>query len=91
MLYVDNTGYPMTYVSGSYNTGALYQASTTLPAGNHSYSFVFTNSHSRWADPFGPAAYAGPNVGTNASSSGVGTIIYPYPDSSPDEDTDALD
>ena len=91
MLYVDNTGYPMTYVSGSYNTGALYQASTTLPAGNHSYSFVFTNSHSRWADPFGPAAYAGPNVGTNASSSGVGTIIYPYPDSSPDEDTDVMD
>src|SRR5262249_2701711 len=37
LLYVDKTSYPMSYVSGSYNTGALYQVQTTLPSGNHTF------------------------------------------------------
>jgi len=84
LLYVDNAAYPMTYVSGSYISGAIFQVSTTLPAGNHTYSFVFTDSYSGWADPFGPPTYAGPNVGANATSKGVGTIINPGPDTNID-------
>jgi phospholipase C len=84
MLYVDDTGYPMTYMSGSYNSGALFQASTTLSAGNHTYSFVFTDANSRWADPIAPSVYAGPNVGTQATSQNVGTIIYAGPDTNID-------
>lgn len=84
MLYVDNTGYPMTHMSGSYNSGALFQVSTTLPAGNHTYSFVFTDANSRWADPIAPSVYAGPNVGTQAASQNVGTTIYAGPDTNID-------
>ena len=76
LLYVDNTAYPMSYLSGSYNSGAVFQVSTTLPNGNHSFSFVFSDANSSWADPLGPATYAGPNVGANASPEGVGTVIY---------------
>lgn len=61
-LYVDNVAYPMTKISGSYATGALFQVTTTLPLGNHSYYFAFATSHSSWGDPLGPNSYAGPNV-----------------------------
>ncbi len=75
LLYVDNTAYPMSYISGSYSNGAIFQVSTTLPSGNHTFAFVFSDTNSSWADPFGPAAYAGPNVGANVTSTGVGTIL----------------
>ena len=84
MLYVDNAGYPMTYVSGSYSTGALFQVQTTLPAGNHSFAFVFSDSQSSWADPFAPSLYAGPNVGANAQPVEPGTLIIPSHDVNPD-------
>ncbi|SRR6266487_1199230 len=76
LLYVDNTAYPMSHVSGSYSSGAIFQASTKLSSGKHTYAFVFSDSNSSWADPFGPAVYKGPNVGTNATLANVGTIIY---------------
>lgn len=66
-VYVDNVAYPMTYVSGSYASGALYQVTMTLPAGNHSFFFVFANSATSWADPFAPVTYAGPNVGATVA------------------------
>src|SRR6266487_869579 len=75
LVYVDNTAYPMNHVSGSYATGALYQAKTTLPSGKHSFFFVFSDSASSWADPFAPSVYAGPNVGANAASIKPGTLI----------------
>jgi len=88
-VYVDNTAYPLTCTSncGSYNTGAVFSTTMQLPTGNHTYFFVFTDSttQSLWADPFAPSVYKGPNVGANASSVGVGTII------SPDESLDPGD
>ncbi len=74
-VYVDNTAHPMTYVSGSDNTGALYQATMALPSGNHSFFFVFSDSVSSWADPFAPSVYAGPNVGAIAATVKPGTLI----------------
>ena len=84
MLYVDNTGYPLTYISGSYSTGALFQVKTALPTGNHSFAFVFTDSLSSWVDPYAPALYAGPNVGANAQSISPGTLIIPNHNVNPD-------
>jgi phospholipase C len=75
LLYVDKTSYPMSYVSGSYNKGALYQVQTTLPAGNHSFYFVFNTKQTAWADPFAPAVYEGPNIGASAKAIKPGTII----------------
>jgi phospholipase C len=74
-LFVDNTAYPMSYVSGSNNTGALYQKTMTLPTGKHSFFFVFSDSVSSWADPFAPSVYAGPGVGVNATAVRPGTLI----------------
>jgi phospholipase C len=67
-LYVDQTAYDMTYISGTFNTGAVYQITTTLPAGNHSFYFVFSDSTSSWADPFAPTTYAGPNISTSTQT-----------------------
>ena len=67
----------MLYVSGSYNTGAIYQVQNTLPAGNHSFYFVFTTNQTSWADPFAPAVYQGPNNGASAKAIKPGTIIIP--------------
>jgi hypothetical protein len=75
LVYVDKTSYPMSLVSGSYNTGALYQLQTTLPSGNHTFFFVFNTNQTAWADPFAPAVYQGPNIGASAKSIKPGTFI----------------
>jgi hypothetical protein len=77
LLYVDNKSYPMQLVSGSYSSGAVFQAQTTLPTGKHSFFFVFADSLTSWADPFYPQVYAGPTVGAIAQPVPAGTIIYP--------------
>jgi len=77
LLYVDNKALSMSYASGSYNTGALYQLQTTLPSGNHSFFFVFSGNQTSWADPFAPAVFQGPNVGASATAIKPGTTILP--------------
>ena len=67
----------MSHVSGTYSTGALYQVTTTLPTGKHTYSFVFGDGQSAWADPTGPGVYSGPNVAAMAAAVPAGTIITP--------------
>lgn len=76
-VYVDTTPYPMTYVSGSNSTGALYQVTTTLPVGNHTFYFVFADTASSWADPFAPLTYKGPNIGAAAQPVPKGTLQFP--------------
>jgi len=99
LLYVDNTSYPMTYASGSYSTGALYQVQTMLPNGNHTFFVVFSgcqdgsncqNTQTSWADPIAPGVYAGPNIGTNVKPVAPGTVILPSHTQNPDlpQDTD---
>jgi len=78
LLYVDQTAYPLTYVSGSYNTGALYQTTITLPNGNHTFAFVFSDTQvtqSSWSNPLSLKMYAGPNVGANARPVPKGTTV----------------
>ena len=86
-LFVDTTPYPMSHVSGSYSTGALFQVQTTLPTGNHTFLVVFSDSSSSWADPRarkGNTAYKGPNVGANAEPVVPGTIVIVNPGSDVD-------
>jgi len=86
LLYVDKTSYPMSYVSGFYTTGAIYQAQITLPTGNHTFFFVFSDGQTQWADPLAPAVYAGPGVGANAQPVKTGTLIAPSGMQDPDQD-----
>jgi phospholipase C len=81
-LYLDNIPIAMSYVSGSNDTGAVYQAQTTLSVGTHSYFFVFSGAQSSgppsiWADPIGPQVYAGPTIGAISNQQVVpaGTLI----------------
>ena len=89
-LYLDKKkSYPMTYVSGSYDTGAIYQVTlTNLSAGNHTFYFVFSDNESTWADPLYPSTYSGPDVGPNAHAIPHGTIVAPNPGDSLSEDED---
>ncbi|GEM_PF-159530 len=90
-LYVDNQPYPLTYVSGAYDTGAVYRTTITLPAGNHSYYFVFSDATTAAADPVAPGAFAGPNVGPNAASVAPNTIYVPTHDEDPDVPPELVD
>lgn len=88
-LYVDGTAYTMTHVKGSYQKGALYQATLTLPAGTHSFYFVFSDGTNTWANPFAPKAYAGPSVGATAATIPPayppGTVVGPSHSQDPDQ------
>jgi hypothetical protein len=88
-LYVDNVRYPMTRVSGSYSTGALYQVQTTLPvAATHKFFFVFADSTGSWTNPFNPNTYIGPNnSGASAKPVIPGTMDMPNDTSGDIEDS----
>ncbi|HEX9035395.1 MAG TPA: alkaline phosphatase family protein [Ktedonobacterales bacterium] len=86
VLYVDNVPYAMTYQSGSYASGALFQVTLQLPVGSHSFFFVFANSNTSWADPFAPVTYAGPSVGLLSAPPPLqpGTLNVPSHSDNPD-------
>jgi phospholipase C len=88
LLYLDGKqSYQMAYVSGSYNTGAIYQVTlTNLSVGNHSFFFVFSDNESTWADPMYPDSYSGPGVGPDAHAIPRGTLVIPDPGASLSED-----
>jgi hypothetical protein len=68
VTYTDGNNYPpiqatlsalpqqMTYVSGSYNTGALYQLTTTLSPGAHTRYYVFSDGQTSWGLPLSPGS-----------------------------------
>jgi hypothetical protein len=62
-IYIDNSGFDMTVVSGNYTTGAIFQYKTTLLAGNHTYYFYFTDGISAARLPVN-GSYYGPHVST---------------------------
>ena len=95
LLYIDNnmTSFPLKYVSGSYNTGAVYSVQITLPTGNHGYAFVFRDDqtvHSSMSDPLAIKMYAGPNVGANAQPPAPGATLN-VPGAGSDDGDDSYD
>lgn len=67
-VYIDGTPYNMSYVNGSYTTGAIYQYQTKLNTGNHTYYFYFTDGNGTARLPAN-GTYYGPTV-TSGSSGG---------------------
>jgi hypothetical protein len=88
LLYVDQQPYAMTHISGAYSSGALFQTSLLLPVGSHQFSLVFADATSSWADPLGPAQYAGPTVSALGAPAAVSNtplqVIAPNHDVNPD-------
>lgn len=88
-VYIDNKPFNMSCFSNctSY-INAVFQYQTTLPTGNHTYFFSFsdtgTNPTSSWVDPFNPLSYAGPNVGASAQPVPPGTLVAPDNTDNPD-------
>jgi len=65
MVYVDKVAYPMTLSSGSYNTGAVFNTTVTLPTGCKSFYFVYSDGASQWTDPLASKSYTCPAIGAS--------------------------
>lgn len=61
-VYIDNVAYNMEMISGNYTSGAVYEYSTTLSAGSHSYYFYFDDGHGNTVRLPTSGVYSGPNV-----------------------------
>ncbi len=94
-VYIDGSPYAMHYVSGQYSTGALFQYTTTLPVGSHSFYFVFRDAQTSWSDPFGAKAYNGPSTALTAATAVASPALTTSPlqthDQNPDIPLPALD
>ncbi len=73
-VYIDGLAYTMSYVSGSYKTGALFQYNTTLPAGNHTYYFNFSDGQAAVRLPI-QGVYYGPSVSVPGGPNNAPTLF----------------
>lgn len=70
-VWIDDTEYPMSLISGSPTTGVLYRYTTTLAEGN-SHEYYFTASNTGGSDRLpSTLAYSGPDV----AAAGFGGIV----------------
>lgn len=69
--------------SGTAATGERFATTLTLPAGNHSYVFWFSDGTAGWVDPTSPGGYAGPAV-SSAARWPTGTVLLPSHAQDPD-------
>lgn len=78
-VYIDNIGYPMTIINGTYTGGALYQyATSSLNAGSFTYYFEASDDIDTIRIPTS-GNYSGPTVMTanTAPSLTSGTVLPP--------------
>ncbi|MEM2900003.1 MAG: hypothetical protein QXT63_04355, partial [Thermoplasmata archaeon] len=62
LVYIDGTPQQMSYISGSNQTGALYQYSTTLSEGFHTYYFYFNDGNGSTIREPSVGSFIGPQV-----------------------------
>ena len=82
-VVVDGTSHPMTLQSGNPTTGAVYQATLSLPAGGHKFAFYATDGTNAWSDPLTPGTYSGLTVSTKGQAVVQTKITAPQPDTAP--------
>jgi DNA invertase Pin-like site-specific DNA recombinase len=92
-VYVDEVPYTLNYVTGNFQSGALYRVTTTLPPGNHHYFFEVANPATRIVYPAEPSTLSGPNVGTiSAPAAPTEEFVVPVHSARPRSDiTDYAD
>lgn len=78
----------MTWISGNPTTGSTWRYTTTLPAGKHTYAFLFADGTTSWTTPISPSVTAGPSIGAAAIAKPPrsGTIITPKQPGYQDDD-----
>ena len=82
-VVVDGTSHPMTLQSGNPTTGAVYQATLSLPAGSHTFAFYATDGTNAWSDPLTPGTYKGLTVSNKGQAVVKTKITAPKPDTAP--------
>ena len=82
-VVVDGASHAMNLISGSPATGALYQATLTLPSGSHNFAFYATDGTNEWSDPVTPGTYTGLTVTAKGAAPVHSTIRAPRPDDAP--------
>jgi hypothetical protein len=83
-VVVNGTSHPMTLTSGNQTTGALYQATLTLPAGSHNFAFYATDGTNEWSDPPTPGIFSGLTVSAaKGAAVAHAKIRAPKPDTAP--------
>jgi flavin-binding protein dodecin len=76
-VYINGMAYQMSKISGSYTSGVLYQYTTTLPAGNHSYYFYFSDGKATAKLPV-YGSYYGPAVSAPNGTNNAPTLFYGF-------------
>ena len=82
-VVVDGTSHPMTLISGDPASGALYQATLSLPTGKHNFAFYATDGTNEWSDPVTPGTYSGLTVNKKGAALVHSKIRAPRPDNAP--------
>jgi hypothetical protein len=82
-VVVDGTSHPMTLQSGNPTTGAVYQATLSLPSGGHKFAFYATDGTNGWSDPVTPGTYSGLSVSKKGAAVVHTKITAPKPDTNP--------
>jgi hypothetical protein len=80
-VVVDGIAHPLSYVSGSYTSGAAYSATMSLPAGSHTYAFTAADAADAWSDPQSPGTFTGPQVTAAGEPPAHPSPIAPPPSS----------
>ncbi len=73
-IIIDSTWYSMSYVSGNYTFGAIYQYKTKLNVGNHNYYFFFSDPSNATVRLPTSGTYSGPLVNGSGGSNNVPTL-----------------
>ncbi len=82
-VVIDGTSHPLSLVSGTPATGAVYSATLTLPAGKHNFAFYVNDGTNAWSDPVTPGVYSGLTVSTKGAALIRSKIRAPRPDNAP--------
>ena len=76
-VYIDDVGYSMRNIFGTYSGGALYRYTTTLGAGSHIYYFSASDGTATARLP-SSSTYSGPSVtATNIAPSLISGSVFP--------------
>jgi phospholipase C len=79
-VVVDGVAHPLSYVSGSPQTGATYSTTMSLPAGTHTFAFTAGDGTSAWSNPESPRVYTGPKVAAAGQPVPRWRIVAPPPE-----------